>query len=54
MLSKKIQELVLKVVNSALNVTYDTNHDVFVYFEAHVKTIQVAIFKNGWTELVFI
>ena len=50
MLSKKIQELVLKVVNSALNVTYDTTHDVFVYFEAHIKKIQVEIFKNGWTD----
>ena len=50
MLSKKVQELVLRVMNSALNVTFDTDHDVFVEFKANVKSLKVQIFKNGWTD----
>lgn len=44
----KIKELVLKIMNAAIEKTFGTNHDVFVYFEAHTKELQVSIYKNGW------
>ncbi|WP_302739070.1 hypothetical protein [uncultured Clostridium sp.] len=44
----KIKELVLKIMNSAIEKTFCTEHDVFVKFNAHIKALEIDIHKNGW------
>ena len=49
-MNREIKILVLKIMNSALEVTYNTKHDVVVGFVANVKLLKVLIYKDGWTE----
>jgi hypothetical protein len=44
----KVKELVLKIMNSAIEKTFCTEHDVFVNFSAHTKALEIVIHKNGW------
>lgn len=44
----KIKELVLKIMNKAIEKTATTSSDVFVDFSGHVKSLSVYIHINGY------
>lgn len=44
----KIKELVLKIMNKAIEKTATTSSDVFVDFSGHVKSLSVSIHINGY------
>lgn len=44
----EIRQLVLKIMNKAMEKTENTKSDVFINFMAHVKGLEVRLFKNGW------
>lgn len=44
----EIRELVLKIMNEAMDKTENTKADVFVDFQAHVKELVLRILKSGW------
>ena len=44
----KIKELVLKIMNKAIEKTATTASDVFVDFSGHVKRLSVSIHINGY------
>lgn len=46
----KIRELILMIMDKALEKTENTKADVFVDFQAHVKMLDIRIFQNGWTK----
>lgn len=48
----EIKKLVLMIMNKALEKTENTDADVFVDFQAHVKKLDIRIFQNGWTKEV--
>jgi hypothetical protein len=43
-----IRQMVLKIMNKAIEKTENTKAEVFVEFRAHVKILEVRIFENGW------
>lgn len=44
----KIKDLVLKIMNAAIEKTVCTKHDVFVAFSAHVMQLNIDIHKDGY------
>ena len=47
-LDKKYVDKVLKIMELAIKKTIPGKRDVFVNFSAHVGTLSVSIYKDGW------
>lgn len=47
-LDKKYRDKVLKIMELAIKKTIPNKRDVFVNFSAHVGTLSVSIYKDGW------
>ena len=47
-LDKKYRNKVLKIMELAIKKTIPNKRDVFVNFFAHVGTLSVSIYKDGW------
>jgi len=43
-----IRQLVLKIMNKAMEKTENTKADVFVDFQGHVKSLCIRVYINGW------
>ena len=43
-----IRQMVLKIMNKAIEKTENTKADVFVDFQGHVKTLDIHVHINGW------
>ena len=43
-----IRQLVLKIMNKAMEKTENTKADIFVDFQGHVKTLDIRVYINGW------
>lgn len=50
MIDKDIVKLVLEIEELALNISTNTEHDVFFSYSGHVKKIEVGYCEHGWTK----
>ena len=48
-IQKKYMDKVLKIMELALIKTIPEKKDIFVSFSAHVGSLAVTIYKNGWS-----
>ena len=47
-IQKKYMDKVLKIMELALIKTFPGKRDIFVKFSAHIGTLSVSIYKDGW------
>ena len=50
MIDKGIVKLVLEIEELAMNISTNTDHDIFFNYSGHVKKIEVGYCKHGWTK----
>lgn len=45
-----MSDLLSDVIKKAIEVSEKTKHDVFIYYYPHVKSFEIDIHLNGWSE----
>lgn len=46
----KIQDKVAEIAKLCVEVTMNTDHDVFFEYQAHVNNVETLIHHNGWEQ----
>lgn len=50
MMKKHISKLILEIQELVLNISNNTDHDMFFSYSGHVQKIEVGYCKHGWTQ----
>lgn len=50
MIDKYVVKLILEIEELALNISTNTDHDIFFNYSGHVKKIEVGYCEYGWTK----
>ena len=50
--NEKIKKLILEIMSTAVEKTNNTEADIFVNFVAHVNSLEVSIYEEGWMQYI--
>ena len=50
MIDKYVVKLILEIEELVLNISSNTDHDIFFNYSGHVKKIEVGYCEHGWTK----
>ena len=50
MIDEYVVKLILEIEELVLNISSNTDHDIFFNYSGHVKKIEVGYCEHGWTK----